>query len=137
MTRLDRRSAILAGALLLLPSAARAGGILPSQAGASTGQLGTVCGVVTGEAGAPEGAALLLMADPGKMEPRFAILIPAANRSEFAGSLGKAYAGKRLCVTGKIRGADGLPPHIAIRGACQVEDNDKTTRTGVPTFGLT
>jgi hypothetical protein len=113
-----------------------AGAVLPSQTPEAVGQVVTVCGVVVEGRHAPGAPTLLYLADPRKAESTgFAILIRAEDRPEFTGSPEKVYLGKRVCVTGMVRKADGLPPHIAARGEWQIEDVGRTEKTGKPSFG--
>jgi len=114
--------------LALAAAPALAGGLTASQGfSAAPGQITTVCGVVVEAEARPGGPVLLHLADPGKTaRTGFAVLIRSEDRPGFAGSPEKAYLGKRVCVTGMIRAAEGLPPHIAARGAWQLEDVQKT-----------
>lgn len=125
--------------LLLLPAAVPAsggGGMTPSQAAAAgPGQITTVCGVVVEGGSAPAGGVLLHLGDAGKQSKSgFAVLIEAEDRTEFPPSPEKVYLGKRVCATGMLRAAEGLPPHITVRGTWQFEDVDATSAAGKPTF---
>lgn len=114
-------------ALIIVLQIAAQERISPSDAAKHLGKKATVCGQVasTNFAARSKGRPTFLNLDRPYPNHIFTAVIWGENRDQFPNPPEKAYAGKKVCVTGSVTSYQGVP-QIVVRGPAQIHVEEKT-----------